>query len=672
MKLPNPQWIQTNTSDKFGNIAYSKNLNFDEEGYLSLSPRAVKIYDNTADAQFDIPSAIGRYSGGSYLLATLDEPFEATTSTTAITIAEDSGTGNPNMDTNSHGKWWQNRWYATGNDNLYYRTSASNTWTALSPTLSGSGVRRYLEVFASRTTLCITDGNLVRQLTTAHAADTTLTLPADYEAIGLAYNNSRLGIITRLGTSTSGQNSQSRFYVWDGATTGATSDFAIGADAAIAVCAYKSSFAILTRKGQLLYFNGGGFEPLAAFPFYNTKKQWGALLGNSTFGDTLVSDGDRILINIGLQLNEFGRRNEKAIPECPSGVWCFDPKVGLTHRYSPSLSQAYLVSVANGNVDTATNVITRTAGTIPVTGNIARYTDAAGTSIGGLTQNQDYYIIKVSASTFKLATTKENALAGAAIDLTSDGSNTSYFWMYDLVDYGQIFNERSGAVALAGQDSVVFSDIIFGGEYFNTALTDAQALCIIDPFLENRGYVVTAKSFAENVTDASQKICIKHAPLGDGEEIRVKVRGRDVRGLPVTSSNESTTEEANWTSPTELYTTTDLSDALTALSSGEELEIELIAGVGAGQCVKVNSVEEGSGTYALVLDESVIGATSGLKSFFIINNWKQIGTVTSASNRDGYMEFNPELKTKWLQAKAELIGVDIKIEEFAITSTPNK
>jgi len=49
---------------------------------------------------------------------------------------------------------------------------------------------------------------------------------------------------------------------------------------------------------------------------------------------------------------------------------------------------------------------------------------SSGTIVGGLAINTDYYVIIVNANTIKLATTRANALAGTAINLTSIGTGT--------------------------------------------------------------------------------------------------------------------------------------------------------------------------------------------------------------------------------------------------------
>lgn len=77
---------------------------------------------------------------------------------------------------------------------------------------------------------------------------------------------------------------------------------------------------------------------------------------------------------------------------------------------------------ATTDVNTTTDVIT-------VSSNLSLYTGQAvtlsssGTLPGGLSAGT-YYIIRVSATTVKLASSRANAVAGTAIDLTSTGSGT--------------------------------------------------------------------------------------------------------------------------------------------------------------------------------------------------------------------------------------------------------
>ena len=79
----------------------------------------------------------------------------------------------------------------------------------------------------------------------------------------------------------------------------------------------------------------------------------------------------------------------------------------------------------------ASNVITVTGLTNAAnnefqTGQAVLYTAAAG-AMTGLTHNTTYYIVKVSALTFSLASSLANAIAGTVISLSSDGTGTQTF-----------------------------------------------------------------------------------------------------------------------------------------------------------------------------------------------------------------------------------------------------
>lgn len=79
------------------------------------------------------------------------------------------------------------------------------------------------------------------------------------------------------------------------------------------------------------------------------------------------------------------------------------------------------------SADASTDIITMTSTTnIPsniLTGTRVRLTTTT-TLPGGLATATDYYVIKVSDSTFKLATSYANAIAGTAINITDAGTGT--------------------------------------------------------------------------------------------------------------------------------------------------------------------------------------------------------------------------------------------------------
>ena len=665
IKVPLDKWSQLNKSDKLGLIAYSKNMNFDFEGYVKLSPRAVNLFDdsgsvaNSSDTDFDYPLAFGRFSSGNFRLATADEPFDIDLSDTGKSISEDSDANNPNLTTNSHGCWWQGRFYESTATGVSYNDSG--TWTANVITGLTSGVRHMLCVFKNLNALAVSNGNTVNLYDSSHALLVTLTIPADFEVIGMAYNNSQLGIATRLGNDTEGQNAEAFFFLWDGATEQATG-VSIGAYSMFGIIPYDSSFIIITSSGQKLLWNGGGFQDLASFPFYVSEHRSGDLLTNLSYGDPMVVDGDVVYTNLGFNFSPIGKKGEQSMINNPSGVWCFDPQVGLYHRYSASISKAYFHSIASGNIDVTTNVFTTSVPIPPTGGQVIMTTQ----TIGGLKPGVVYYVIKLTSTTFKLATTKENAMNLVAIDITSV-SVTNYLMMYDIIDFAQTNTGYAGAIALWGLSKMVYRDIIFGGNYYDSSLSTLKALCTIVPFLENRGYLVLAKLFTPNPKESIPKIYIKHKPLDTNDAIIIKVKQSEFVGIP-TSAPDSSSRFITWVSANECTTSIDLSEVKTAFDDGEEMELELTGGVGAGQMVKISEIEESGGSYTLTLEEDVVGAAANLKSFFIIDNWKFFDSIDVDSQTDGLFEvaLGEDSSGKSPQIKIELRGYETAIEDILI------
>lgn len=670
IKLPlNGNWTQENKSDRVGSLAWTKNINLDKKGYIKLSPRSVNIFDdsentsNVGDTDFNIPVAFGRHINGNFYLATTDEPFNISLGNTSKTISEDSGSNNPNLNFQSHGVWFQNRFYESTDTAVNYKSTNGN-WTANAITGLTSGVRHYMSVFASRNQICVSNGNVVKQYDTTHANTVDLTIPSDFEITGLAYNNSRMAVTTRLGSDSSGQNQESRFYIWDGASTGAISDAGTGAYTTIAVKPYKSSFVILTSAGQLLYWNGGGFTELASFPIYFNELRWGDLLNHFTYGDNIVIDGDTILINVGFNLFGVSKKGEEYIPSNPSGIWCYDPEIGLYHKYSPSNSRAILHTITSGNINTTTNIFT-TSTTIPNTGNpVTMPTN----TISDLSINQIYYVIKLSSTTFKLATSYENAINGVSIDITSV-SATNYLWMFDIKDFGISYFETAGAIALFDTNSSVYKDVIFGNRILNTSLSSQPTLNMCVPFIENRGYLVTPKLFLNSSKENVSSLTIKHAPLNIEDKIIVKVKNNDYFGIPTVSPNNSAVGYIEWTSLTTCTTSTDLSEVKTVFDAGIELELELTAGLGAGQMLKISNITYTDGVYTITTSEDVIGYVNGYKSYFSIDNWKICAEVDYSTQKEGLFEAPIAQAGKSLQFKIELRGYQTTIEDIFINNT---
>jgi len=660
----NGSWKITNASDKEADVFYVENINFDERGYAKLSPRMVRLYSDNDDANFGLPLAIGRMADGEYQVATSNANWQSTISEVAKTFTEDTGTSNPATTFDSDGAWFQGLWHVSTDTAVLSRPVTGGGSQAYTSRVTGltSGVRHILKVNQLVPVLCVANGSTLNEYSYGagtYTNTTNLTIPSDFEISGVEYNNSKIGIITRLDNNgTLGQDQDAIFFLWDGTLTSANLSAKLGSDAGIAISAYGSSFLVLTRSGELKYWNGGGFQTLSFFPFFNTEHIYGDPKANNALGQVYMKvDGDTALIHIGNELNQFGVKQESYIEQFPAGVWCYDPRIGLYHKYSLSNSPAYIYTVTHSNINTGTDVLTISSGTVPATGNVARLVQTPG--IGGLTANVDYFIIKASATTFKLAETQELALAGVSIDITSATAGSNYFLMVDHRDFGTHYYNSPGAIALTGDRNMLYTDIIAGGRLRDTDNSDVEALCIAVPGLENRGVIVFPKLFAPNIQDVGQKFVVRYRPLGTNDKILVKVRNKDVYGLPVSTG----TNTATWTGTNELYTAQDISEAKAYIENGGTIEMKILSGVGAGQRVQVTSIDGSAGAYAITLAEDVFGVTAGGISRFQLNNWKVLRTITNADD-SGYVEVPLDVgSSKFVHVQLELRGSNVTIED---------
>lgn len=664
IKIPqNNQYSQTNLSDLSGNVWYTRNINFDEKGYMKLSPRCVSVFsDNATDPDYDVdfesPTSIGRY-GTSFYIGSTEQPFKSTFDVATFSTTQDTDTGTPGvLSSNSRGVWWQNRWYATTQTKLYYKTVSSGTWTDTGITLT-TGVPHPLVVFRNKNSLCVANGNTVKLLDTSHSTTVTLTIPADYEIISLAFSNNKIGIITRLSTTADGQNQESYFFVWDGASATTSTGISVGSNLLVGIVSYRGSFVVLSKTGEFLYFNGGGFDTLGVLPFMPKKRNWDS---SDTYGDIMITDGDQIFFNITGVLTETNIKQEKYQQNYPGGIWCYDKDVGLYHQYSPSISPLTQVSVLDSGVSTSTGIFTVNSGNIPDTGNPIKYVFNTNIEIGGLKAGTVYYIIKINSTSFKLATTKQNAIDGNFITITSTGDTTNYFLALYLRDYGQTFLLQSNGIVTTKQNSLIYERLIFGARLYNLTGSTQNSLQMATTEFDNIGYAVTPKLLSQNVEDLAEKVYIKYSPLKSNDSITLKIKYEDIAGIPVSSTQVPST--GTWTDENTLTTTVDISEVYNYLQDTEkECEIEIISGAGGGQLAKISSISYLAGTYTINLASDIEGASSSRTCNFIIDNFVELGTITS-DDTNGYKEFSISKSSKWFKIKTIMKGTDITIEEL--------
>lgn len=688
------RWTQTNSGDLFGELFMSRNMDFDKEGYASLAKRSRAIYSATLSAFFGRVSCIEYYDATSeYFVFTNDRPFKLSFASNAVTVTDESATSNmPSMDLLCRNDMvnWQGYLYATSTSSL---RRYNGSWSIA---LTGTGFTGVTDggllcVFKNKNSLAVSQLNTVLLLDTSHNLTITLTLPTELVVTSMDWNNNLLYVGTR---NTS--NGDAILFTWDGTTTSANNGYPVGTHRIDSVKAYQSSCVVFTSKGKLRFFTGNGFQEMAGLPISFTDYQWdvsGSTVQGRVISRGMVVDNEKIYVHLSpsIFLNSNASNSPQLFDWFPGGVWCFDPRVGLYPKYPNSSSlRVQTAAVTTANVDSSTNIITTSS--VPNTGTPVIYDSAGSTVITGLIHRKKYYVINLSSTTMKLATTYENALNGTAIDITGTGNNSQYFVFLPNRDFGgnskelssSIVGSGSGILLLKPQSSVIpatsdATKIIFGGRIGPNVVNGEYVLDVAADTQENRGFIVTQKLQAFSIKDLWQTVGVKYSGIKTAED-KIILKYRVVERYDQMSSVDSNVSQtATWVNSTSFTTTADISSAVV----GDEITFH--AGSGAGYIAHITVISLNAGTYTVTIDETVQNITGGDTASFTIANFTKLGVITTSdvdsyTNNDGSSysstggenHFKVDRNSKWIQVKVEVRGEDVRLEEVYLNNISYK
>lgn len=664
--LPNQDskaWKQDNSSDLFGNIFVSKNLSFDKAGYLSLgfSPRAVM--NENINADFGQVTAIVPDSFGEYFAITSDNIFDVSRQVLAETPTKNATTGVPDTDLQSDATWFNGVLPVTQDTDVDYFDPNTSTWTDTNITLTGgSNTQHPVANFISYNYYAIANINTVGLYSSPFSATptlvVTLTIPTDFRITSMVYFNQNLYVGTQ-----NRYSGKAAMYVWNGNGSAAQSVFEVESNIIFDLCVFKDSVVAFIGNGALMQFNGAGFSFLAGFPIFYKNF---VLTGESNIGiyhNVLKASRDLLFINFSANEN-----SEVMLLDQPVGVWCYDPNVGLYHRYSYSNSVTVPRFIDTSYVDPATDIVT-VASPAVVTGTEVMY-KADGATPFGLTDGTKYFAIKVDNTHVRIATTKANALANVYVNLSAVSGFGGYLIFFPNTDYGQILNnEDSNALATMNisltQNDPYGTEIIWSSEIATRTSPTAGVTYLgsVSTAVEARGYYISPKVFSRNITDVYNKLVLKHSPMkSELDKIIIKYRVSD-DGLDDINLSANTNWQITWTSTT-TFTTTDTNWSRAV----EGNEVSVLRGAAGGLLAHIVSIVNNSGTYTVTIDETYDNYLTGDISTAIFRNWIKFKTITM-DNTDGFISNEIGAKGKFIQLKVELRGIGVRIEELSVDNT---
>jgi len=671
IKIPNTdtQWAYSTSSDVSGNVVNCHNITFDKKGYATLNSKMGEVTGHATNL-LTVKSVVYNPLTFKTDVITTDKIYTGTPSTASVSpvFSQESTTESNGA---SNGVYWNGF-------TLYTASQRLVSWNGTTNTVRNSGLTTSefhpICIFESANKVAVGDVNIVKLFNTAWVLDTVnqLTIPANYEITWIK----NVGENFYIGTKNI-SNENGRMFVWDGKGTAFKSSYDCGGVWSWSGDVYGSTVVQINSRGQLMEFTGNGFKELASLPVYYTQQMWrdgqGLVVGKIVT-DGLKVDGDNIFINLESTIAqgsiEQGNTEYLYMPNQPSGIWCYDPKIGL---YPFALmSNDTLQDISISSVDHTTDTFTVSAHSFK-TGDKVRYSASISAS-AGLVTLQMYFIIRLSGTTFKLAYTYDQAVSGTAVNITSNG-NTERVMGYLHRDFGVPMVSGAGAIGfykeLQSVTHPIFSKYLLTGSITrNSDFSGSRnSICSLQKN-ENRGALTTPKISSQALLDNYKYMTVKYNNMLSGnDKIIVKSRTIDRVGMPFVSRNESGTVSATWVNSTSF---TIAIPAFANCAIGDE--VFFIQGEASGYSAHITNIVESSGTYTVTIDETITTITASNKSHIVVQNWTKEGVIsTSHENYVKRMaQFQIAKAQKWIQFKLELRGEGVQIEDMTLERSINQ
>ena len=338
------RWVQSNKSDILGNLWATWNMDFDSSlGKVGISRRIRINTDDTDDASLTTPVAFVRASTGTdrwwalcgtrlfrtaatdpsaaFTIAATDDGGSTTPPTTATTVSSDMVTFN--------GKLYVS--LPTDIAELDNTTWDNDWWTTVSGTAgTTTGIAHPLHATKKTNTFLVGDGNLVHAMDkNENVKNSRIILPLGFEIIWIRSDETGTWIGAR-----NKENREAEAFFWDESAENYNRSYGLKSDRTFAGIIKDGIPYTINGEGQLLGFNGSGFEEVAVLPpFAQPNKKW---KDGNTVNRCVHRNGMAIIENkIHISLNsKINNASGSTMENFGSGIYTFDPDEGLRHKYS--------------------------------------------------------------------------------------------------------------------------------------------------------------------------------------------------------------------------------------------------------------------------------------------------------------------------------------------------
>ena len=644
-----------NRGDLFGNLVETRDMDFNNRGYIELAGKPYVLLTETVSANFETPLAVAMDDSDVYVVTSESvysiDPRTADFAGTELTTGTAPGGG-----FQADGVFYNGELHASDTSGVH-SLSSGGSWASDISGLSTS-YPHPLCVSEHQNYLAVGNGNSVIVYNTSYVSQATLTIPSEYVVTWIRWRANFLWIGTR-----NLYGGDAKVYTWNGSGSASQGAYNIPGEWVFSGCVYPGTIVVIASTGQWLRFAGDDFVPLRndageemAFPCHWAKLPWGSSSSTSNLLGKVASRGMEargrlIYVNVDSEILGDNGGFPDYLPNFPSGLWVFDPAVGLYHKAGCD----HLVRQEQTVSSISSDTITVSGAAVFETGDPIHLINT--TNITGADPLM-YYAIKVSSTQLKIAISAKDAEDGTAVTISGTGSGASV-----------CFNtyESNGAVKLgrAGGLAVIKSlswnrfngnEVVYGADVELPAGGTVGAVMSLGRG-RSEGFFVTPKIQAEQVTDKFKKLISKFGTLNISTwEIILKYRTEERFGLPgrLWFDNGVMT----WVTTSSL-TVNPTNYDVSGIQAGDEIQF-LYEG-GAGFTRHINTITVDSATqWTLTLDEAVPDVTANDTTRAVVQNWTKYKTISGSADAEaaakGLKKALLAKDAKWCQIKVLIRG----------------
>lgn len=647
------QFSAQNRSDIFGNLSETRGMDFNKRGYLSLAAKPYALLTETVEANFETPLAILMDDRDVYVITT-ESMYTIDPAAADMSYSERIAGTAPTLGFQSDGVFFNGTLHASSTSGV--SDWSGSTWTSRITGLPTSYPHPVC-VSEHQQYLAVANGNTVRVYNSSYVLQATMTIPSDHVVTWIRWRANFLWCGTR-----NIQGGDARVYVWNGSGTAAQAAYPIPGEWAFSGCVYPGTIVVVSSTGQLLRFAGDDFVPLRddagnemAFPCYWANKPWGSSAATSNLRGKVTSRGMEakgrlIYMMVDSNIATTNGGTPDYLHNFPSGLWVFDPSIGLYHKSGVDHLQRQKVALSSIN----SNLITIASAADFETGDPVHLVN--NITMTGV-DNLIYYAIKVTSTTLYLARTPKEAFDDNRVTIAGTVDGELLFNVYEST--GSV--KLGGAGGLAVIKSLTFDqfhgkEVIFAADAVTPTGTTIGSVMSLG-MGRNEGFFVSPKIQASSFTDKFKKLMAKYPPLNlASHEIIIKYRIETRWGLPGRLDFDS--GSLIWVDSTS-FTVNPTTFDFYAVQEGDEIQF-LYKGAG-GFTRHITDITVDSTTqWTITIDEAVPDVTAADTTRAVINNWTKYKTISTAADAQaaatGLKKMLLAKDAKWCQVKILMRG----------------